>query len=362
MIFSKEQVRFGSTNYPVIIAENFLGLSEELSRFEKISKLFILTEKKIADLYLKDIFKELKKFNPECILIGGSEKNKHIDNLKSVYQKLILKGADRKSFFLAFGGGVVGDFVGFVAATFLRGVRYAQIPTTLLASVDSSVGGKVAVNVDYGKNMVGAFYQPSFVFLPIYTLNTLKKKEWNCGLAEIVKHSFLEGGDFLNFIENHSRKDIHALSPVVRKCIEDSVKFKTKIVSIDEKETGLRAILNLGHSTAHAIESATNYRKYSHGEAVSIGLVTCLILSKNRLGFSEKSLNRSITILKNYELPLNHSLKPSLIVSHIKHDKKNEGDTIKFVLLKNFGEPEFGVSVSKEEIFNTLKIQNSIVA
>jgi len=360
MILSSERVTFGSTNYPVILSEDFSGLKNEISKFEKISKLFIMTEKKIASLYLKYIQSELKDFHPVVIIVKGTEKNKHIDNLKSIYKKLILNGADRKSFILAFGGGVVGDFTGFVAATYLRGVRYAQVPTTLLACVDSSVGGKVAVNVDYGKNMVGAFYQPQFVFAPLFTLDTLKKKEWNCGLAEVVKHSFLKGGEFLDYVRSHSRKDINALSPVVRRFIEDSVKYKTYIVSIDEKETGLRALLNLGHTTAHAIESATNYKKYSHGEAVSIGLVTCLILSSKKLGFSGNSFTDAVRILKNYDLPMACDLKPALIVSHMKHDKKAEGNSLKFVLLKELGLAEYGITVAETEILEALSEQSKM--
>lgn len=345
--------------YPIELHEDFQGLSEKLNSLPKVSKVYVLTSREIAGIYEKYITKELNSLNVpfSFIYLKPGEKNKHIDRVKKVYNQLIETDADRKAVVIAFGGGVVGDFAGFIAATYQRGVRFVQVPTTLLACVDSSVGGKVAVNVDSGKNMVGAFYQPEFVFAPLFTLSTLPEKEWSCGLAEIVKHAFLDGGDFLDKISKTKRSDFSANSPTLRYAIEESVRVKSGIVSQDEKETGLRAVLNLGHTTGHAIESLTQYKKYSHGEAVAVGLVTALLLSRELVGFSESNFQKAITLMKQLELPTRLGEKPDEILKHMEHDKKKEGTSLKFVLLEDFGKPKFGVSVDRKTIFEILKRQ-----
>jgi len=346
-------------SYPVELHSDLTGLKEKLDSLKTVSQFFVITNREIAGIYEKYLFTELSSLSIpfHIIYVKPGEKNKHIDRVKKVYHELVKKDADRKAVIIAFGGGVVGDFAGFIAATYQRGIRFVQVPTTLLACVDSSVGGKVAVNLDLGKNMVGAFFQPEFVYAPLFALSTLPAREWSCGIAEIVKHAFLDGGDFLNRIEMVSRKDFHADSEILRYCIDESVRFKSNVVAQDEREGGLRAILNLGHTTGHAIESVTKYSKYSHGEAVSIGLITALLLSKSILGFSDANLERAVRIMKALELPLVIKEKASEILNHMYHDKKKEGTTLKFVLLEDFGKPKFGVSVDREMILETIKIQ-----
>ncbi|EMY70964.1 3-dehydroquinate synthase [Leptospira vanthielii] len=359
MKLSEREIIGQGFRYPIELHEDFQGLSEKLNSLPKVSKVYVLTSREIAGIYEKYITKELNSLNVpfSFIYLKPGEKNKHIDRVKKVYNQLIETDADRKAVVIAFGGGVVGDFAGFIAATYQRGVRFVQVPTTLLACVDSSVGGKVAVNVDSGKNMVGAFYQPEFVFAPLFTLSTLPEKEWSCGLAEIVKHAFLDGGDFLDKISKTKRSDFSANSPTLRYAIEESVRVKSGIVSQDEKETGLRAVLNLGHTTGHAIESLTQYKKYSHGEAVAVGLVTALLLSRELVGFSESNFQKAITLMKQLELPTRLGEKPDEILKHMEHDKKKEGTSLKFVLLEDFGKPKFGVSVDRKTIFEILKRQ-----
>ncbi|TGM60524.1 3-dehydroquinate synthase [Leptospira vanthielii] len=359
MKLSEREIIGQGFRYPIELHEDFQGLSEKLNSLPKVSKVYVLTSREIAGIYEKYITKELNSLNVpfSFIYLKPGEKNKHIDRVKKVYNQLIETDADRKAVVIAFGGGVVGDFAGFIAATYQRGVRFVQVPTTLLACVDSSVGGKVAVNVDSGKNMVGAFYQPEFVFAPLFTLSTLPEKEWSCGLAEIVKHAFLDGGDFLDKISKIKRSDFSANSPALRYAIEESVRVKSGIVSQDEKETGLRAVLNLGHTTGHAIESLTQYKKYSHGEAVAVGLVTALLLSRELVGFSESNFQKAITLMKQLELPTRLGEKPDEILKHMEHDKKKEGTSLKFVLLEDFGKPKFGVSVDRKTIFEILKRQ-----
>lgn len=360
-ILSENIVQTNSHTYKVILSENFSGLSNFLEKIKDLSSIQIITEKKIFNLYGDDLKNELKKIQVpfHFIFIKGKEKNKHIKNVRKVYNTLIHNGTDRKSLIVAFGGGIVGDFSGFIASTFLRGLRFIQIPTTLLACVDSSVGGKVAVNADLGKNMIGAFHQPELVFAPLNTLNSLKDKEWRCGFAEVIKHSLLDGGDFFNFMKSISKDSIKKIDNIVN-YIRESVRFKAHIVSQDPKEQGIRAILNLGHTTGHAIESYLNYKNLSHGEAVGIGLVTALLLSKNKLGFSDGIFNEVISLMNIFDLKKYHQINSESIIEHMLHDKKTVHGKIKFVLLKSPGDYLYGQEVTKEEILEVLNIQKSI--
>jgi 3-dehydroquinate synthase len=362
MNLAEQTVSGSNFSYPVRLNNDLNGLTQSCLELPKVSKFFLVTEREIAGIYQKFLEKEFKtlKIPVHFIYVKGGEKNKHFDKVKKVYEELIKEGADRNSVLIAFGGGVIGDLTGFIAATFLRGIRFVQVPTTLLAMVDSSVGGKVAVNVDKGKNMVGAFYQPSFVFIPLFTLTTISEKEWRCGLAEVTKHAFLAGGNFLEGLSKFNRADFQADSEAVRFSILESIAFKSSIVREDEKETGKRAILNFGHTTGHAIESLTNYDKYSHGEAVAKGMVTALLLSKKILGFSEDHLARALGLIQNMGLSTKIKEKSTEILTHMYSDKKKEGNTLKFVLLRDFGEPEFGIAVEPKLIIETIKEQKAM--
>jgi 3-dehydroquinate synthase len=362
MILGKKKVTYGSNSYPILLAKDFTGLREELNKIPKVSNYIVITEKPIAKIYKKQLDHELDTIpeNVHYIYIKGGEKNKHIDRIKKIYHRLVDLGVDRKAVILALGGGVVGDFAGFIAATYQRGIRFVQIPTTLLACVDSSVGGKVAVNIDKGKNMVGCFHQPELVFIPSFVLDTLPSREWSCGLAEILKHSLLAGGEMWKDFSSHSRKDIDSHSKILQKMILDSVAFKAGIVAEDEKEAGLRQILNLGHTTAHAIESLTKYKKYSHGEAVAIGLVTALLLSEKHSSFPKERIDKIATVMDNYQLPISDSSKIDTIIEHMEHDKKKVGSSLMFVVLEDIGKPLYGVAIPREGIADALKKQRKI--
>jgi 3-dehydroquinate synthase len=354
------QVVHSNGSYPVKMYPDFIGLKNELESIPNVSRFIFITERSISQIYSKYIESELAGLNIpiNTIFIKGGEKNKHIDRMKKIFNEIIEIGGDRKSVIVALGGGVVGDFAGFVAASYQRGIRFVQIPTTLLACVDSSVGGKVAVNVDKGKNMIGAFHQPILVYIPLFTLSTLPEKQWRCGLAEILKHSLLAGGELWNDFKSHTRKEVNIHSNILKKMILDSVRFKASIVGQDEKESGLRQILNLGHTTAHAIESFTKYKKYSHGEAVAIGLITALILSR-KIGFNSEKIKEIISIMKNYNLPTKDESKSSELWKHMSHDKKKEGNELKFVLLEDIGMPKYGISLVSKEIISALKEQRN---
>ncbi len=353
------KIRAFSKEYKVLIYPDFRGLGDSIKRIEGISSVFILTERKLSGLFSKFYEMELADLGVPIheIYIKGGEKNKHIGRTAEVYNRLIELGADRKSLILALGGGVVGDFAGFIASTFQRGIRFAQIPTTLLASVDSSVGGKVAVNADLGKNMIGSFYQPEFVFLPLIVLSTLPKKEWRCGMAEIVKHGLLSGGEYLEKIKDHGEEIYDHTSPVLLELISGSIRFKADIVSQDERENGLRKVLNLGHTTAHAIESLTHYRKYSHGEAVAIGLFTAILLSVEKQGLETYWVEELKKILIAYDLPYKDKSKSGQVAKHTLHDKKNVGNSVRFVLLESPGKPVWDIPIELSEIAQAFRLQ-----
>lgn len=345
MILADEKIKSDTFGYDIELHEDFNGLAKIVRKIPNVSQVVVVTDKNVAKLYLKNILDELRELAipVNSIVIKGSEKNKSIDKVKKVYNKLAEFGCDRKSLVLAFGGGVVGDFAGFIASTFLRGIRFGQIPTTLLACVDSSVGGKVAVNIDWGKNMVGQFYQPVFVYAPIHTLSTLPKKEWKCGTAEVIKHALLSSNQelFNAFDSTKNFKLLYKSNELITFIIE-SVRFKSAIVQEDFKESGKRAILNLGHTIGHAIESFTNYKKYSHGEAVSIGLLTELLLSHKLKNFPKIHIEEVLGILKKFGMPYKENIPVKNLLKHMKFDKKNEKGSAKFVLLKSIGEPVWG--------------------
>ncbi|MBW7859275.1 MAG: 3-dehydroquinate synthase, partial [Leptonema sp. (in: Bacteria)] len=266
------------------------------------------------------------------------------------------------------GGGVVGDLAGFVAATLLRGITFVQVPSTLLSMVDSSVGGKVAVNVNTGKNMVGAFYQPKLVYSNLNYLQTLPPKEWICGLAEMVKHSFLtenesiyaslvESAKSLQQNENKSAPFSWLEPNELAARIRESVSVKAAIVAEDETEQGIRATLNLGHTTAHAIESLQHYTGMTHGEAVSRGLVTALYLSKN-IGLSDQEFESMIELMHTLGLPLDTAgFEADQLFEHTKFDKKNQLGQIRFVLLKKRGQPVWGQPITISEFRQAWALQ-----
>jgi len=284
----------------------------------------------------------------QIIRLKPGEQNKHLSQTGPVYDRLIELGIDRHSVILSLGGGVVGDFTGFIASTLLRGVRFVQLPTTLLSAVDASVGGKVAINVDRGKNMVGSFYQPELVYFNLGTLATLPEREWLCGLAEMVKHAFIDPtGTIFPFLDEHAAALRDPASPLLKRAVLDSVACKAAVVEEDEKEEGLRATLNLGHTTAHAIESVTNYSRFSHGEAVARGLATAIFLSCELSGLSDRDAESMFSLMEKLSLPLDTAgLGPDELLADLRYDKKSIGGIPRFVLLSSVGHPLYGVVVS----------------
>ncbi|MBI5417532.1 3-dehydroquinate synthase [Candidatus Poribacteria bacterium] len=330
-------------SYPIYIGYDMLdkiGLYAAKKTNIK-NKIVIITNSKVGKLYLDNCLKSFKKygFNTYSMSVPDGEKFKNIEEATKIYKKLIKFKADRNSVLVALGGGVIGDLVGFVAATYLRGVSLIQIPTTLLAQVDSSVGGKVAVNLPEGKNLIGAFYQPKMVFIDCAVLTTLPKREIKAGLAEVIKYGIIKDAKFFNFLEKNLEEIINLNRKFLEEIISTSCKIKACIVEKDEKETDLRRILNFGHTIGHSIETETKYKKYKHGEAVAIGMVGAMKLSEKFLSTKKSNTERVINLLKKAELPveIKENISKSNLMKNIALDKKVIHEKIIFVLTKDIG-------------------------
>ncbi len=323
-------------NYPIFIGENLLENAQEyIEKYTNAKKLLIVTNETIIKLYPNAL--QLK--NAEFLVLKDGEQYKNFETYKQILDKALELKLERKDAFVAFGGGVIGDITGFCAATYLRGIDFIQIPTTLLAQVDSSVGGKVAINTEYGKNLIGAFYQPKLVLADISTLTTLDSRQFKTGLAEVIKYAFIEktatcNFNFFDFLSSNvneiKNKNMNVLKEMIKICCE----IKAKVVNIDEQEQGLRAILNFGHTYAHAIEKVTNYTQFTHGEAVAIGMRFVFDLAKLRNLISNDYYNASISLLAKYALTymLPASIKKEELIEAMTFDKKVIDNKVRFIL------------------------------
>jgi 3-dehydroquinate synthase len=317
---------------------------ENLQRYIPVARPIILTDVNVGKLY------PLDSMAAEVITIGTGEEIKTLDTVQDIYAQLLSIQADRSSFIVGMGGGIVCDIAGFVASTFLRGVRFGFVATTLLAQVDASVGGKNGVNFEGYKNMVGLFHQPEFVICDPQLLKTLPQKEISCGLAEIVKHGAIADAELFAYLEQHN-EDILALdSQVIEKLVLASVRIKSSIVNRDETEKGERRLLNFGHTFGHAIEKVTGV---AHGEAVSMGMVIASDLSVKRGLLSAGEDQRLRVVLKNLKLPTRLETQPQKIFDAIAKDKKRAGNRIHFVLLNGIGSAMVD-KITLEELKDTL--------
>ncbi len=335
------QVKLGDRSYPIYIGENLLQDFGLFSKHVKGHLSFIVTNPTIESLYANQVEASLIKAGQKVVrvILPEGEAFKNWETLQLIFDGLLKAGADRKSTIFALGGGVIGDMAGFAAASFMRGIAFVQIPTTLLSQVDSSVGGKTGINHPLGKNMIGAFHQPVAVFTDLLTLKTLPAKELAAGLAEVIKHGAIADAEFLNWIEGHINElnacEISAMEHVVLRSCE----IKAAVVAADEKEGGVRAHLNFGHTFGHAIEAGMGYGQWLHGEAVGCGMVIAATLSQ-KLGYiTLEDVTRLSKMIKALNLP---TTPPSWPVSQymdlMSHDKKAELGTIKYVVLKSLGQ------------------------
>ncbi|NOL48741.1 3-dehydroquinate synthase [Pelistega europaea] len=308
---------------------------------ENTTSIVLISNTTVMPLYGEIVKRSLSvTAKPLHVLeLPDGEAFKNLETLNTIYTFLLSKGVDRKSVIVALGGGVIGDISGYAAATYMRGIRFIQVPTTLLAQVDSSVGGKTAVNHTLGKNMIGAFYQPIAVDIDVDVLKTLPEREISAGLAEVIKYGMILDADFFAWCEENVQK-LRALDPdALSYAIHRSCELKAQVVSEDEKETGLRAILNLGHTFGHAIETALGYGTWLHGEAVGCGMVQAAELSAQVLGLPREDVERIRNLVTAIGCPVvAPNLGTNKWIELMKIDKKSEGGKIKFVLLPKIGE------------------------
>ena len=346
------KVLLGSRSYPIYIGEKILsGLGGHCAQLQPGRRCAIISDRHVAPLYAKAAAASLRRagFEPALIVVPAGEKSKSLRMVQNCCDQLARHRLERKSFVVALGGGVVGDLAGFVAASYLRGIAFVQAPTTLLSQVDSSVGGKVGVNLAAGKNLVGAFYQPRFVLCDLATLRTLPLREFRAGLAEVIKYGIIyDAALFMRLERDLPRllsRDPEVLAAVVARCCE----IKAEVVRQDETETGLRAILNFGHTIGHAIEAMAGYGKYLHGEAIAIGQAAAAKLSVRATGLPAEEAARIGKLLVRAGLPAAIKLsarRQSALIEAMRLDKKVSDGEIKFVLARRIGQVEPGHKVA----------------
>lgn len=323
----------GDRSYPILIGK---GMVSELKNYVgKYEKIILISNTKVGALYSEKVLEILESTgkNVSYFEINDGEEHKNIKSAFGIYDFMVENDFDRSSLVVSLGGGVITDLGGYVAATYMRGIDFIQIPTSLLAQVDASIGGKVAVNHPKAKNLIGAFYQPKLVIVDVEFLHTLPKKEFKAGMGEIIKHSFLKNDDYFDYLFDNAQAIAEYQPEEIIETIKRSCIIKKNIVEEDEKEKGIRAVVNLGHTYAHALETATEYKGYSHGEAVAKGIIYEILLAQ-KLGYVENDfLNRGKSIFEKYEMdcePIHMEIER--LIALMKKDKKNKGGNIKFVL------------------------------
>ncbi len=346
-------------SYEIAIGKNSIV---ELSKFlatKSYSKIFIITDSNVAKLHLSTLQAILP--NAEIVIAEAGEQTKSFAILEKISEEILAKGIDRKSLIVAFGGGVIGDLAGFLASILLRGIDFVQIPTTLLACVDSSVGGKTAINSKAGKNLIGSFYQPKLVICDLNFLQTLSKREIKSGYGEIVKYGLIRDLEFFEFMEKNYHKILQQDEEVMIKIITRSCQIKAEIVGADEKESGDRALLNFGHTFGHTFETETNYSdELMHGEAVALGMVMAAKMSQNLGMISATDFSRIVKHFSDCELitspsQIRKNWNEENLISHLFKDKKHENKKLTFILLEKLGEAIVQKNVELEKFKKVLQ-------
>jgi 3-dehydroquinate synthase len=360
------KVSLGERSYEIRIGTRLLPrLGRECKKLGLGRRCAVITDRNVVKHHAKAAIRSLKSagFDPFLITVPAGETAKQLDTVQACYDQLAAHRLERRSFIVALGGGVVGDLAGFVAATYLRGIPFVQVPTTLLAQVDSSVGGKVGVNLKAGKNLVGAFYQPRLVLCDLDTFRSLPEREFRSGIAEVIKYGVIYDAPLFARLEKTMPLLLKRSTPVLSQIVARSCEIKAEVVAQDETESGLRAILNFGHTVGHALEAISHYGRYLHGEAVSIGSVAAAWLSAERLGLPAPEARRIQALFQAAGLPtglnLRGSNRPRLLAA-MKLDKKVSRGEVKFVLARRIGQVEFGQSVPEpllSEVLRKMTIQ-----
>ena len=354
----KIHINIPQHGYNIFLGEKIINSLPKLLKTEKLfDRIFLVIDSNVNKLYSKELFAILddKKLDYKSIIIKASEKNKSYETLQKIHKALIKYNYGRDTIIIAVGGGIIGDVTGFAASTYMRGVKYIQIPTTLLASVDSSVGGKTGINFNNTKNVIGAFYQPKMVLIDTNFFSTLPEEEMLCGVGEIIKYCFLTEPKYFNYVKKNIDKLLSNNTSTITKVVAESVKFKGDVVAADEKESGIRKILNLGHTFAHAYEVEQNH-KIKHGQAVIVGIASALYLSKELSLISDEKFDQFINLLLQFKPKIKlHKVNNYSAYKIMQHDKKNRDNKIKLVLLKDVGKIVTDISCSKKMIIDAIE-------
>lgn len=340
---NKIKVNLADNSYDILIGAGEIAALAQFLAQKKYSKIFIITDENVAKLHLSRLQAQLQNFENHVFIVKAGEKSKSFASLEGLCEAILQHNADRKSLIIAFGGGVVGDLAGFTASVLLRGIDFIQVPTTLLACVDSSVGGKTAINSASGKNLIGSFYQPKLVICDLDFLDSLPDREFRSGYAEVVKYGLIMDRDFFDFLDKNIAKIFARDKNLLQQIIAKSCECKAQIVSQDEKEGGIRALLNFGHTFAHTFEIETGYSdKLLHGEAVAIGMLMAAKMSQNLDMLDEKAYSEIENHFANCQLNLTvekiKNLDVEILAGHLYKDKKTENNSLTFILLAKIGQ------------------------
>ncbi len=333
-------VELGARSYPIHIGPGLLQRKDMLRPHIAGRQVMIVTNETVAPLYLETVKEALIGLDIHVTMLPDGERYKNMATLETIFDNLMAASCDRETTVLALGGGVVGDIAGFAAACYQRGVPYIQIPTTLLAQVDSSVGGKTAVNHPRGKNMIGAFYQPRAVIADTDTLSTLADRELRAGIAEVIKYGLIRDPEFLAWLERHVTRLLVRDHEALTFAINRSCQAKAEVVAADEHERGERALLNLGHTFGHAIEAAVGYGNWLHGEAVAVGMLMAAFLSQLAGHLTKSDYQRVFDLVKQSELPTHPppEIRGDQLKQYMQADKKVVAGKIRLVLLESIGQ------------------------
>lgn len=359
MMMQTLNVALGDRAYPIHIGSGLLSQTDLILPHLKRKNVAIVTNTTVAPLYLEKLAKSLREAGISVleIILPDGESHKNTETLNLIYDALLKNRCERSTTLIALGGGVIGDLTGYAAATYLRGVPFIQIPTTLLSQVDSSVGGKTGINHPLGKNMIGAFYQPKLVLADIDTLQTLPARELSAGVAEVIKYGLIRDADFFDWLEVNMSKLMALDEAVAMYAIYRSCQNKAEVVAADEHETGERALLNLGHTFGHAIENAMGYGVWLHGEAVAAGTILAADLSQRMGWLNSEQISRIRALLSAANLPLNApKLGVQKYLSLMANDKKVEGGKIRLVLQQDIGKAVITSDYDVAKLSETLSL------
>jgi len=348
-------IDLGSRSYPILIGSDLLDQAGLLNDYVT-GKAMVVTNETVAPLYLDKVMQALGNTPKASLILPDGEAHKNLDTMNLVFDALLQEGFDRGCTVIALGGGVIGDLTGFSAASYQRGVNFIQIPTTLLAQVDSSVGGKTGVNHALGKNMIGAFHQPAAVIADTNTLHTLPERELKAGLAEVIKYGFIIDAEFFAWLENNIEKLLRKDDEATAYAIKRSCEIKADVVAADEREHGQRALLNFGHTFGHAIEAGLGYGEWLHGEAISAGMAMALHMSVRCQLLDPTHATRGTALLAKAGLPVNppDSISKDTFLKYMVRDKKVINGELRLILLNSIGNAFVSSDFSEAQLHATL--------